>query len=463
MRLPNVISANMILQRNAQVPVWGWAAPGQQVRVAFAGQVKTVVAAADSAWHVKLATGNANSKPQVLSITAGKETKQLENILIGDVWLCSGQSNMNYAMDRTINNFAAPAKGADSAALAMKEPHPGIRIMKVEMQYDTPDVPSTGWHEAKGRIFERSSVVAFYFAKQLQAKLHIPIGIITSAWDGSRIEPWTPPIAYKNIPAFEEDIKKNSTAMDKEKEGRMYNSMIKPLGQFGLKGIIWYQGESNCMIEEQDMRYAYKMQAMVASWRKQFGAQLPFYYTLIAPYIYTEWRNGIPHTIETLPKFWEQQVAAAQIPGTAFVTTTDLVDVITDIHPSYKWVVGRRLANLALSKTYRQKGIPYLEPTYAHKKIEGDKLVLYFKNANGLKTRDGKSPDFFEIAGADGKYLSAQATIKGNTLVLQNADIKAPTEARFAWTQFAMPNLVNGDDLPMVPFRTNAVKWEYIP
>lgn len=209
------------------------------------------------------------------------------------------------------------------------------------------------------------------------------------------------------------------------------------------------------------MRYAYKMQAMISYWRQRWNKNFPFYYVLMAPFHYTEWKNNIPHTAESLPKFWEQQVAAAQIPNTDFIVITDLTDNFKDIHPPYKWIVGNRLANLALSKTYRQNGIAHSHAQYKRKKISGDKITLYFKNGNGLKTRDGKRPDFFEIAGADGQYMPGNAVIKNNALVISNPRIKNPTEVRFGWTEEATPNLINADGLPTVPFRTNGEKWKY--
>lgn len=461
-RLPAVISSNMVLQRNAKIPVWGWSAPGTKVSVAFAGQSVTAVAGPDSLWRVDLKALTASSSPRSMTIIAGNQQKKLDNILVGEVWICSGQSNMEYPMDRSIYNMAAPVNGADSAAIALKERHPGIRIMKVERKYSYPDVTSTGWSECEGPVFANSSAAGFFFAKHLQAELNVPVGIVTAAWSGSRIEPWIPPAEFARLPVFADDVKQNDSVIDHESEGKMYRSLIAPLAPFAIKGFLWYQGESNCINEDHDMRYAYKMQAMADSWRKLWGANLPLYYVLIAPYTYTDWKN-MPHTPESLPKFLEQQIAAAQIPNTAFISVSDLVDNIQDIHPSYKWKVGRRLANLALAKSYHLKSGPYLYPTYDHEKVTGNQVTIYFKNANGLKTLDGKAPDFFEIAGADGKYLAAEAVIKGNSVVLSNTAISNPVNARFGWTQEARPNLVNEAGLPAIFFRTYAEKWNYQP
>ncbi|MBL4678502.1 MAG: sialate O-acetylesterase [Mucilaginibacter sp.] len=459
-RLPAILGSNMVLQRNAPVPIWGWAAPGKQIKVAFAGQTLTATAAPDSLWQVKLSPLAANETPREMIIQAGSQQINLSNILVGEVWLCSGQSNMEYPIDKTEYKYTDPKRGIDSSEAELQRPHPGIRTIKIETKYNFHDATTNGWQNGEGKMFARSSVVAFFFAKQLRAKLRVPVGVITSAWNGSRIEPWTPPAAYKNIPAFAEDISQSDTLMDKEPEGKMYRSMIAPLIPFAIKGVIWYQGESNCLIEEHDMRYAYKMQAMIDYWRKQWNLQFPFYYVLVAPYHYTDWKN-MPHTPETLPKFWEQQVAAAHIPNTAFINISDLVDNFSDIHPPYKWIVGQRLANKALAETYKRKGLAHLYPQYKGGKVSGNKMIVSFKDAKGLRTRDNKTPDFFELAGLDGNYVPANATIKGNTVILFNAKVPHPTEARFGWTHEATPNLVNADGLPAVPFRTDVKKWTY--
>ncbi|RYD96965.1 MAG: sialate O-acetylesterase [Sphingobacteriales bacterium] len=460
-RLPAIIGSNMVLQRNAPIPIWGWAAPGQRVRVEFAGQSVVATAGVDSLWQIRLLPLKTSDIGRTMTFSSGRQQTKLHNILVGEVWLCSGQSNMEYPIDKTEYKYANPAKGIDISEAELKKAHPGIRVIKIETKFNFRDATTRGWQEGEGKTFARTSAVAFFFAKQLQAKLGVPIGVITSAWNGSRIEPWTHRDAYKDIPAFTEDIKQNDSVLDNELAGKMYKSMIAPLVPFTIKGVIWYQGESNCLIEEHDMRYAYKMRAMIAYWRKQWNTNLPFYYVLLAPFNYTEWKNNIPHTAESLPKFWEQQVAAAQIPKTDFIVTTDLVDNFKDIHPPYKWIVGNRLANVALSKTYSQTGMAHSYAQYKRKKVSGDKLILYFKNAKGFRTSDGKSPDFFEIAGADGRYLPGDAVIKNNTVVVSNPKINRPTEARFGWTEEATPNLINADGLPTVPFRTNGEKWKF--
>ncbi|MFD1256289.1 sialate O-acetylesterase [Mucilaginibacter terrae] len=460
-KLPKVIGSNMVLQRNQPVPIWGWASPGKMVKITFGNQSKTTKANNAGYWKITLTALAANSKPQELLITSDTSTLKLSNILVGEVWLCSGQSNMEYTM-KLMKGYTKPAKGIDSTELELAVTNPTIRLFKVEKKLSLPDVTTNGWHESGGEALEQISAAGYYFAKNLQAKLQVPIGIISSSWGGSRIEPWTPPSGYAALPAFAEEAAHDTLKIDGVIPGSMYKSMIEPLAPFALHGFLWYQGESNCMMNEPGMRYADKMQALVDSWRKQWGnAKMPFYSVLIAPYYYTKRKDKVPHTTETLPLFWEQQVQSARIPFTDFITVTDLVDDLPNIHPSYKWEVGRRLALVALAKDYGFKATTYSGPVYQRMQVKNNQVILTFANAAGLKTADQHSPAFFTIAGADGQFVDADAKISGNTIILSSPAVSKPTTARFAWTEIARPNLVNEAGLPAVPFRTNGLEWEY--
>jgi sialate O-acetylesterase len=461
-KLPKVLGSNMVLQRNQPVPVWGWIYPGKAVMVSFNGQVKGAVADGAGYFKVVLSPLKANASPQVMTISSDTSIVKLKNILVGEVWLCSGQSNMEYTM-KLMKGYAKPAKGVDSAELELTKTNPNIRLFKVEKKLSLPDVTTTGWNECQGEALEQTSAAGYYFAKKLQEKLKVPVGIIASSWGGSRIEPWTPPSGYAALPAFaKEAAAGESMQIDSMAPGKYYKSMIQPLAPFALHGVLWYQGESNAMLHEPNVRYADKMQALVDSWRKQWSnSKMPFYSVLIAPHYYTKRKDKIQHTTETLPLFWEQQVQSTRIPNTGIITITDLVDDLKNIHPPYKWVVGRRLANLALAKDYGFKNIIYSGPVYERMEVKGNQIILHFTNANGLKTTDGKAPDFFSIAGADGQFVDANAEIAGNTIILSNPSISKPTTARFAWTEVAQPNLVNSAGLPAVPFRTNGLQWAY--
>ncbi|TDH24210.1 sialate O-acetylesterase [Segetibacter sp. 3557_3] len=459
LRLPKVIGSNMVLQRNKPLPVWGWTTPGEQVNVSFAGQQQTTKSDTAGYWKVTLAPMNANEQPQTMTITAGN-TITLSNLLVGEVWLCSGQSNMEYPMKR--GNYAKPARGADSAELELKNAYPSIRIFNVQKVLSTPDVTTTGWNEASGEALEKFSAAGFFFAKNLYQQLRIPIGVINSSWGGSRIEPWTPAEGYKALPAFAPEAEKTPFMIDSAVPGKNYRSMIEPLAPFALRGFLWYQGESNCMMND-GMRYADKMQALVEAWRNKWGInELAFYSVQLAPYSYTKRPDRIKHTPETLPEFWEAQVASEKIPFSRSIVVTDLVDNLTDIHPSYKWEVGRRLALVALETDYQQKVVSS-GPLFTKMKRKKGRAVLSFQNANGLKTSDGKPLSWFSIAGYDGVFKPADAVVRGNRIVVSTAGINKPSAVRFAWHETAMPNLVNGAGLPAVPFRTDNRTWRYQP
>lgn len=458
-RLPNILGSNMVLQRGRQVPVWGWAGAGKAVKVQFGGEQKNTVANADGYWKVMLSPLTASDKPRTMIITSDTSKTELTNILVGEVWLGGGQSNMEYLMKLV---HAKPAKGVDSAALELSVTNPQIRLFKVQKKLSLPDVTTTGWNESGGEALEQMSAPAYYFAKRLYYALHIPIGMIASSWGGSRIEPWTPTWAYGGLPAFKAETAVKPLVIDSMAPGKYYESMIRPLAPFAIHGVIWYQGESNCIIND-SLRYADKMQAMVDSWRKEWhNDKLPFYSVLIAPHTYTKRKDHVPHTPFTLPQFWEAQMLTLKIPYTDIINVSDLVDNVRDIHPSYKWEVGRRLSLVVLNKEYGHKNIAYSGPRYKSMQIKGNKAILTFNFANGLKTSDGKPADNFTICGADGKYVPAVAEISGNTVIVSSPDIAKPVNVRFAWIETAMPNLTNDTGLPAFPFRTNGMTWSYV-
>jgi sialate O-acetylesterase len=458
-KLPKIIGSNMILQRNQPVPVWGWAGAGKVVKVTFAGQQKSVLANTNGYWKLMLSSLTTSDKPQSMVITSDTSKIELTNILVGEVWLGSGQSNMEYLMKLA---HAKPAKGVDSAALELNVTIPQIRLFKVEKKLSLPDVTTTGWNESGGVALQQFSAPAYYFAKRLYYALHIPIGMIASSWGGSRIEPWTPESAYSTLPAFKNEVALKPLVIDSMAPGKYYESMIHPLAPFAIRGVIWYQGESNCIIND-SLRYADKYQALVDSWRKVWGNdKLPFYSVLIAPHTYTKRKDHVKHTPLTLPQFWEAQVQALKIPYTEMINVSDLVDNINDVHPSYKWEVGRRLALVALAKDYDYKKITYSGARYKSIQIKGNKAIIKFDYAKGLKTNDGKPADNFSIAGPDGKYYPAVAEISGSTVIVSSNDVSKPINVRFAWTETAEPNLTNSTGLPAFPFRTNGNSWSYI-
>jgi sialate O-acetylesterase len=459
-KLPKVIGDNMILQRNQIIPVWGWATQGQQVTVKFAGQQKTAIADENGYWKINLSALKASGQSAQMEIrSAGRDTV-LHNILVGEVWLCSGQSNMEYPMKGGYSG-KPPVKSADSAALDLSENNPNIHLFTVKRDLNQPEMVTTGWQECKGEPLAQFSAAGYFFAKNLQRKLNVPVGMIFSAWGGTQIEPWTPETAYLKMSAFKGDAGKFPNIAKGFEPGKLYHRMIEPLAPFGIKGFLWYQGESNAVIED-GIHYADKMEALIGGWRELWqNNKLPFYEVMLAPHYYTHRHDPLTHTTETLPNIWEAQTGALTIPYTDIISTTDLVDDLEDIHPSYKWEVGRRLALLALNKSYGYKQIEFSGPRFKSMQVKGNSIILSFSHAQGLKTSDGKEVNWFAVSGKDGQFKAAKAEIRGNKVILSTTDVTSPTNVRLGWNELAEPNLVNKAGLPAVPFRTDNIKWDY--
>lgn len=455
-KLPNVLSSNMILQRNASVPIWGTADSGEIVKVSFAGQTVETTAGTDGKWSVTLKPLKVNASPADL-IVKGKNTIVLSNILVGDVWLCSGQSNMEYPLDYRLKKYAAPAKGPDLSMEELSKPKTDkIRYILADKQRETADIKTVGWITAENtEVLGNVSAAGYFFAKEVFEKTNIPIGIISTSWGGTAIEEWTPERVYEQSSLFSAQINPKDKKINGRVAGTKFDSMLNPIVPFAVKGMLWYQGETNCMTEDQAV-YPEKVRLMVDLYRSLFkNPKMPFYFVQISPYLYTKRTNDPKqHTEKLLPEFWEAQEKCLAIPNTGMIVTTDLVDKLSDIHPSYKWEVGRRLAQIALSKDYSKK-VVYEGPKYKSMKVKGNKVELTFLNKGGkLKSADGKPLTWFTIAGADGDFVPAEAEIKGKKVIVWAEGVEKPVQVRFAWNERAMPNLFNNVGLPAVPFRT---------
>ncbi|MDB5149432.1 MAG: sialate O-acetylesterase [Mucilaginibacter sp.] len=449
--LPKVLGNNMVLQRNAPVPIWGTAAAGEKVTVKFSKQTKTTVTDASGNWLIKLDPMPASAKSATL-IISGKNTIKLENILVGEVWLCSGQSNMQYEMRKNSKVKKPDTSTVNSPVDELDRAHnPQIRIFLVtQKNLLKPDSTHSGWSVAKDSALRAFSAAGYFFAKNLQHDLKVPVGIISSAVSGSRIEPWVSQDAFDAIPYF----KANNIKIDGD-PGKFYTKMIEPLAPFALKGFLWYHGESNCFLGE-TISYTYKMEALINNWRKLWGDKtLPFYYVQIAPYYYTQGKGPVTYTPFTEPELREAQATALQIPHTGMIITTDLNDDLKNIHPPFKWEIGRRLELQALANTYKQP-VAFSGPVYKSMKISGNKIIMEFDyTGTGLLSHDGKPLTDFTIAGADGNFVTANAIIKRNTVEVSARTVAKPVAARFAWSESAQPNFYNKDGLPAAPFRTD--------
>jgi sialate O-acetylesterase len=450
-KLPKIIGNDMVLQCSQPVPVWGEAAAGERIKVTFEMQSKLTTADANGKWKVVLDPMTASSSPHVMTIE-GTNTIQLKNILIGEVWLCSGQSNMEYSMRKNSKLIKTDSTKNFPIDELEHANNPAIRIFLVtQKNLLAPDTSHTGWSVARDSALRSFSAAGYFFAKELYAKLHVPIGVISAAIPGSAIEPWLPvTITKRNT-----DDKRKELQRDVSVPGKFVPKMISPLAPFALKGFLWYQGETNCF-QNEDVEYTQKMEVLIDGWRKLWNDKsLPFYFVQIAPYYYSKSAGKYPLTKETLPRFWEAQKLALRIPNTGMITITDLIDTADDLHPPYKWEVGRRLAFLALAKTYHQNQ-EYSGPVFKQMEIHQDKIELMFTHfGQGLVSKDDEPLTQFIIAGFDGKFVPAEAVIKGHTIIVSSKAVSKPVNVRFGWNEAGKANFFNKDGFPAVPFSTD--------
>lgn len=450
LRVAKVFGDNMVLQCDRPLPVWGRAEPGERVTVTLGAAREATTADAEGRWQVQLSPQAATAEPLEL-IVAGKTAIRFANVLVGEVWLCSGQSNMEWDVARSTGSAAEIAAGDQ----------PLIRHLKVhhgEAATPQDDLDCKAWEIASPKTVGEFTAVGYAFARELQAKLgkKIPIGLVNASRGGTRIEPWISPEGYRRVPALADIADKLDRYPEKNEAGgidhqsplALFNRMIHPLVPFAIRGVLWYQGEQN---RTEGMAYRDKMQALIEGWREIWNqGEFPVYFVQIAPYRHKG--NDV-----LLAELWEAQTAALAIPNTGMAGTSD-ISALDDMHPPNKRDVGQRLARWALAKTYGLNEIVYSGPLYDWMSIEGNAVRLRFEHAGGgLVARDGKPLDWFSIAGPDRKFHPAHAKIDGESIVVSSPDVPEPVAVRFGWNQIAEPNLSNRAGLPAIPFRTD--RW----
>jgi len=447
-KLPSILGSHMVLQQGEKCPIWGWDDSDKVVTVEFAGQKHTAKVSDGGRWEVHLDPMKANAKGQTLTIR-GSSKLELTDVLVGEVWLCSGQSNMEWRVVQSANSKEEIANAN----------HPLIRHIKIPHKLSPKpqdNVSSSGWQPCTPQVVANFTAVGYYFGRHLHKELNVPVGLIGSNWGGTRIEPWTPPVGFKSVPALKANFADKLDQFASAKPGRgtpshMYNAMIHPLLPYTIKGALWYQGESN---NGEGMLYHEKMKALIAGWRSVWNnPELPFYFVQLAPFRYGS--DNDPR----LPGIWQAQLETLKVPHTGMAVTTDIT-TLRNIHPPNKQDVGKRLALWALVKDYgkKLKG-QYSGPIFSKiDHAEGkDSLTVHFQkdSTGGLTTNDKKPVSHFEIAGKDGKWHPAKATIVyGDHLIVKSDAVKKPVHVRFGWHQMAEPNLVNGAGLPASPFST---------
>jgi len=488
-KLPTIISDNMVLQQQTSAALWGWADAGEEVAVtpSWGNKALKTTADANGNWMVNLKTPKAGG-PYTITL-AGKNNIQINNVMLGEVWLCSGQSNMSFslALQKETNwrkgvfNYEAEVAQAD---------FPLIRMFSAqETVANEPQNDVKGdWKVCSPATAGKFSAVAYYFAKEISKELGVAVGIIHSSWGGTPAESWTKKEvlesdadlhiildnyekSIQDFPSakskYEIDIakwKQDTIGMSAKGEkpkaapakpvdpvtnskspSKLYNAMIHPLVPYTFKGALWYQGESNATRAYQ---YRKLFPAMINSWRDEWKKDFPFYFVQIAP----QYGQN--------PEIREAQLLTfLNTKKTGMAVITDAGDSL-DIHPRNKEVVGHRLALWALAKDYKKKSLAYTGPFYKKMKIEGNKIRIYFNYTDGgLVAKDGALKEF-TIAGADQKFAPAQAIIDGASILVWSDSVLSPTAVRFAWKNFPRPNLYNSANLPASPFRTDDWKGE---
>ena len=495
MTLPRVFGDNMVLQRDRPIPVWGKADPGENITVTFADQKQATTADENGAWQVTLDSLPANKTPQSF-VVSGKNKVTLENVLVGEVWLCSGQSNMEWLVEKSAN----PEEEKAAANF------PEIRHFKVprtSSAFPQSDVKAN-WQVCSPTTVGGFSAVAYYFARELFQKLDVPIGLLHSSWGGTSIEVWMSPESVATISELAElqakvfsqsslspegkkrheeylaELKKWTAATevalaknqpvteppavpwpawDNPQPTQLYKGMIHPLAPFAMRGAIWYQGESN---GSDDAIYLNKLQALIGGWRTKWNqGEFPFYIVQLANF------SKASDDGKTWSKVREAQIAAlTSIPNTGLAVTIDIGET-KDIHPKNKQDVGKRLALWALAGPYG-KDINPSGPLYKGYSVEGSKIRISFNHAKeglmigkkeGLAAvvpeADGKIK-WLEIAGEDQQFKRADAAIEGGELLVSSPEVPSPVAVRYAFKQDpAGANLYNAEGLPASPFRTD--------
>lgn len=460
--LSNALQSRMVIQQNKPFKVWGTAAPGQQVKVQAGWLSTTTAVTTDTAGRFIAIMDVPPAKKDdftsyKLSVFTTGDTITLDNLLIGDLWFCSGQSNMQFPLQEDTN----AAKEVPQAN------YPYIRLLRADLNFSaTPIDELKGvWEICTPESAKKFSAVGYSFGKELFNTLRIPIGLIFSGIGASSAQAYVPQDVLEKDTMLnrvylqpylqsEKSKEKIDGGFSFEKVTRpflLYNAMIHPFRHLSIKGFCWYQGEANRM---ERASYTRLTQALIEAWRSNFSqGQLPFYYVQVAPFFYDQ----EDPTLNDYAFFREAQANIAYLNNTGMVVTMDVGEA-KDLHPKNKQPIGWRLAQLALNRTYARLQVPCEGPAYHHMEIKKNKVVIHFEPvsvASGLQTNDGKAPAHFTIAGANRVFHPAEAVIEGSTIVVSSPKVKKPVAVRYAFTNYPVTNLENKAHFPALPFRTD--------
>jgi sialate O-acetylesterase len=433
--LPEIFSDNMVLQQKSDIIFWGWAKTGEiiVIKADWMDSEITVKADVQGTWKTTIKTPGFGGPYNIHF--KGQNDIILKNVLIGEVWLCSGQSNMEMSAQWGIDNADEEIKNAN---------YPEIRLFTVSTStsHFPQDHLAGKWSVCTPEEMKPFSAIGYFFARKLYKELGVPIGIINSSWGGTPAESWMPEEAtQKNDFLREAAAKQKVVPWGPVEPARIYNAMINPLIPFRIAGVLWYQGEANTI-----NYYAYKqlLSALITSWRNKWGYEFPFYYAQIAPYKYGNPFEGV--------EIRDAQRRALDVPNTGMAVLSDICDTL-NIHPKDKQDAALRLANIALNRYYKTVKLEDSGPTYKGITINKNKAVISFDHSEGLHVA-GDKLTYFEIAGDDKVFYPAEAKIKDGQVIVQSKKVKSPVAVRFAWRNTATPNLFNGANLPASCFTT---------
>ena len=476
--MPSIFSSHMVLQQKQKNPIWGKADPGAVLSIQFGDQSQEVSVGADGHWTAILKSKSAGNTAYDLRVSLGAESLYFDDILIGEVWVASGQSNMQW----TVSNSNDPEKEIAAAN------YPNLRLFYVtRVTADTPQEDCGGtWQACTSETVPGFSAVAYFYGRELHKKLNVPVGLIHTSWGGTPSESWTSQETVEKVPAFApistrwEDIvakwpeskvayeatvaewqKKKDAGETKANKPRMpynpdhphrisslYNGMIAPIVPYGIKGAIWYQGESNA---NRAFQYRTIFPAMIEDWRMHWNqGDFPFYFVQLANY---KARSEEPTPDCDWAELREAQTMTLDLRNTGMASAID-IGVADDIHPRNKQDVGKRLARWALNKDYGMRDVVASGPLYTSHSIDGDKVTISFDYAKGLHGKAGELAGFM-IAGEDQQFVWADVEVKGKKIVVSSASVPAPKAVRYGWANNPVSTLYNEAGLPASPFRTD--------
>jgi sialate O-acetylesterase len=435
-RLPAIIGDHMVLQQKSEVKIWGWSGPDEQISISSSWDTAKLSIRANSGggWEVKLKTPAAGGPYEIY--LKGQNQVTIRDVLIGEVWVMGGQSNMEWSGAQNLPQSLEEMPNATNSNIRL------FYVAKKVSDYPQDDLHGQ-WVVCNPEAMRTFSAIGYFFGKKVLEATRFPMGLINANWGGTPAETWTPAELVEKDPVLKEAATKlKPTNYWPIEPGIAFNAMIHPLTKFSIAGALWYQGESNAGTSAS---YQQLFTGMIGAWRKAWGKEFPFYYVQIAPFSYGDNLNG--------PLLREAQSKSQLYPKTGMVVISDLVDDVKDIHPKNKKDVAARLANMALAEVY---GLPirnYKSPSYKSMVVEQDKIRIMFDNAEtGLVTKGGDATDFY-IAGEDNVYHPATVKIKGSEVLVWSKNVKNPVSVRFGFSNTAIPNLFSREGLPVDIFR----------